>query len=77
MEVFKGPDFPPAAWWWTARDDRAAYETGKGAFPGARAVFDRAPNPDGSWEETGIEKLGGGSGSWSSPKSPTWCRRAS
>ena len=60
MEVFHGPDFPtggvvvesPAV-------ISAAYETGKGAMR-VRGRFSTGRNPDGTWEETGIEKLGGG-----------------
>lgn len=60
MELFHGPDFPtggvvvesPAA-------ISAAYETGKGAMR-VRGRFSTGREADGSWEETGIEKLGGG-----------------
>ncbi|MEN9717726.1 MAG: topoisomerase subunit [Pseudomonadota bacterium] len=60
MEVFKGPDFPtggvvvesPAV-------ISAAYETGKGAMR-VRGRFSTGREADGTWEETGIEKLGGG-----------------
>jgi topoisomerase-4 subunit A len=60
MDVFKGPDFPtggvvvesPAV-------ISAAYETGKGAMR-VRGRFSTGREADGSWEATGIEKLGGG-----------------
>ena len=60
MQVFHGPDFPtggivvdsPAA-------ISAAYASGKGALR-VRGRFSTGRNEDGSWEETGIEKLGGG-----------------
>jgi topoisomerase-4 subunit A len=60
MQLFRGPDFAtggvvvdsPAA-------ISAAYEAGKGAFR-VRGRFSTGRLPDGSWEETGVEKLGGG-----------------
>ncbi|MFM2300581.1 MAG: topoisomerase subunit [Pseudomonadota bacterium] len=60
MDVFKGPDFPtggvvvesPAV-------ISAAYETGKGAMR-VRGRFSTGRNADGTWEETGVEKLAGG-----------------
>ncbi len=60
MEVFHGPDFPtggvvvdsPAA-------ISAAYETGRGPIR-VRARFSTGRGDDGAWEDTGIEKLGGG-----------------
>ncbi len=60
MEVFHGPDFPtggivvdsPAAL-------SAAYASGRGAIR-VRARFSTGRDDAGSWEETGIEKLGGG-----------------
>jgi len=60
MQLFHGPDFPtggvvvdsPAA-------ISAAYESGKGAIR-VRGRFSTGREADGSWEATGIEKLGGG-----------------
>ena len=60
MEVFHGPDFAtggvvvdsPAA-------ISAAYESGKGAIR-VRGRFSTGRDEAGNWEETGIEKLGGG-----------------
>ena len=60
MELFHGPDFPtggvvvdsPAA-------ISAAYATGKGALR-VRGRFSTGRNGDGTWEETGIERLSGG-----------------
>ncbi|MES2303258.1 MAG: DNA topoisomerase IV subunit A [Pseudomonadota bacterium] len=60
MEVFHGPDLPtggvvvesPAA-------ISAAYASGRGAIR-VRARFSTGRDADGNWEETGIEKLGGG-----------------
>ncbi len=61
MEVFHGPDFPtggvvvdsPAA-------ISAAYETGKGAIRVRGRFSIGRDEATGEWEETGIEKLGGG-----------------
>jgi topoisomerase IV subunit A len=60
MQVFHGPDFAtggvvvdsPAA-------ISAAYENGKGGIR-VRARFSTGRQDDGSWEESGIERLGGG-----------------
>ena len=60
MELFHGPDFPtggivvdsPAA-------ISAAYASGRGAIR-VRARFSTGRDEAGNWEETGIEKLGGG-----------------
>ncbi|MDE2619241.1 MAG: DNA topoisomerase IV subunit A [Sphingomonadales bacterium] len=60
MQVFHGPDFAtgglvvdsPAA-------ISAAYESGKGAIR-VRGRFSTGRDEAGNWEETGIEKLGGG-----------------
>jgi len=62
MEVFHGPDFPtggvvvdsPAA-------ISAAYETGRGSIR-VRGRFSNGRAEDGTWEESGIERLG--SGQW-------------
>ena len=60
MEVFHGPDFPTGG---LVVDSRAAisaaYESGKGAIR-VRGRFSTGRQEDDSWEETGIEKLGGG-----------------
>ena len=60
MELFQGPDFPtggivvdsPAA-------ISAAYASGRGAIR-VRARFSTGRDDAGNWEDTGIEKLGGG-----------------
>jgi len=60
MEVFKGPDFPTGGLVVeSAATISAAYETGKGAMR-VRGRFSTGREADGSWEATGIEKLGGG-----------------
>jgi topoisomerase-4 subunit A len=60
MTKFHGPDFATGG---VIVDSpaviSAAYETGKGAFR-VRARFSTGRDADGNWEETGIEKLGGG-----------------
>jgi topoisomerase-4 subunit A len=60
MEVFHGPDFATGG---VVVDSAAAisnaYETGKGAFR-VRARFSTGREADGSWEDSGIEKLSGG-----------------
>lgn len=59
MEVFKGPDFATGGLIVDSPETiSAAYETGKGAFR-VRGRFSTGM-VDGVWEETGIEKLGGG-----------------
>ncbi len=60
MELFQGPDFPTGGIVAESREVISrAYETGRGALR-VRGRFSTGRNPDGSWEETGIEKLGGG-----------------
>ena len=60
MQVFHGPDFATGG---VVIDSPAAishaYETGKGAIR-VRGRFSTGRQADGSWEDTGIEKLGGG-----------------
>lgn len=60
MEVFHGPDFPTGG---VVVDSPAvishAYETGKGAMR-VRGRFSTGRDEAGAWEDTGIEKLGGG-----------------
>ena len=60
MQVFKGPDFPTGG---VVVESEAvisaAYETGRGAMR-VRGRFSTGREADGSWEPTGIEKLGGG-----------------
>ena len=60
MEVFHGPDFPTGG---VVVDNpeviSAAYESGKGAFR-VRGRFSTGRHEAGNWEETGVEKLGGG-----------------
>ena len=62
MEVFHGPDFPTGG---VVVDSpsviSAAYESGKGGIR-VRGRFSTGRAEDGSWEESGIEKLG--SGQW-------------
>jgi topoisomerase-4 subunit A len=60
MELFQGPDFPTGGIVAESREVISrAYETGRGALR-VRGRFSTGRNPDGTWEETGIEKLGGG-----------------
>ncbi|GGC14955.1 DNA topoisomerase 4 subunit A [Novosphingobium endophyticum] len=60
MEVFKGPDFATGGLVVDSPDAISqAYETGKGAFR-MRGRFSTGRDEAGNWEETGIEKLGGG-----------------
>jgi len=60
MTVFKGPDFATGGLVVDSPDViSAAYETGKGAFR-VRGRFSTGRGKDGVWEETGIERLGGG-----------------
>ena len=60
MELFHGPDLPTGG---VIVDSpaviSAAYETGKGAMR-VRGRFSTGREENGDWEETGIEKLGGG-----------------
>jgi topoisomerase IV subunit A len=59
MQVFKGPDFATGGLVVDSPEAiSAAYETGKGAFR-MRGRFSTGRVGD-AWEETGIEKLGGG-----------------
>jgi topoisomerase-4 subunit A len=60
MEVFRGPDFATGGFVVDSPEAIShAYETGKGAFR-VRGRFSTGRNPDGTWEDTGIEKLGAG-----------------
>lgn len=60
MELFHGPDFATGGIVAESREVISrAYETGRGALR-VRGRFSTGRNPDGTWEETGIEKLGGG-----------------
>ena len=62
MEVFKGPDLPTGGVIVdSAAAISAAYASGRGAFR-VRGRFSTGRNADGSWEETGVERLG--SGQW-------------
>ncbi len=60
MALFQGPDFATGG---VVVDSpeviSRAYETGKGAIR-LRGRFATGRNPDGTWEDTGIEKLPGG-----------------
>jgi topoisomerase-4 subunit A len=60
MEVFHGPDLPTGG---IVVDSPAvisnAYETGRGAIR-VRGRFSTGRDEAGTWEETGVEKLGGG-----------------
>lgn len=60
MELFQGPDFATGGIVAESREVISrAYETGRGALR-VRGRFSTGRNADGTWEETGIEKLGGG-----------------
>jgi topoisomerase-4 subunit A len=60
MEVFHGPDFPTGGVVVdSAAAISAAYESGKGSIR-VRGRFSTGRDASGNWEETGIEKLGGG-----------------
>ena len=60
MELFQGPDFATGGIVAESREVISrAYESGRGALR-VRGRFSTGRNADGSWEETGIEKLGGG-----------------
>jgi len=60
MTVFKGPDFATGGIVVdSAETISAAYESGKGASR-LRGRFSTGRGKDGAWEETGIERLGGG-----------------
>jgi topoisomerase IV subunit A len=60
MQHFRGPDLPTGGVIVeSAATISAAYETGKGAMR-VRGRFSTGRNPDGTWEDTGIEKLPGG-----------------
>ncbi|WP_052072227.1 DNA topoisomerase IV subunit A [Sphingopyxis sp. MWB1] len=56
----RGPDFPTGGILADSAETIAhAYETGRGSFR-VRARFSTGRGEDGAWEETGIEKLAGG-----------------
>ncbi|MFM5953824.1 MAG: DNA topoisomerase IV subunit A [Novosphingobium sp.] len=60
MQHFRGPDLPTGGVIVeSAATISAAYETGKGAMR-VRGRFSTGREADGAWEESGIEKLGGG-----------------
>ncbi len=60
MDVFKGPDFATGGVVVdSAAAISAAYETGKGAFR-VRGRFSTGRLDDGSWEDSGIERMSGG-----------------
>ncbi|HCF25587.1 MULTISPECIES: DNA topoisomerase IV subunit A [unclassified Novosphingobium] len=60
MQHFRGPDFPTGGVVVeSAATIRAAYETGRGAMR-LRGRFSTGREADGSWEASGIERLGGG-----------------
>ena len=60
MQVFRGPDFPTGGVVVeSAATISAAYETGRGAMR-VRGRFSTGREADGSWESSGIERLGGG-----------------
>ncbi|MDZ3830410.1 MAG: DNA topoisomerase IV subunit A [Sphingopyxis sp.] len=60
LEHVKGPDFPTGGIIADSPETIIhAYETGRGSFR-VRARFSTGKQEDGSWEETGIEKLSGG-----------------
>jgi len=60
MQHFKGPDFATGGVVVeSAATISKAYETGKGALR-VRGRFSTGREADGSWEESGIERLGGG-----------------
>jgi len=60
MEVFHGPDFATGGLVVDSPEAIShAYATGKGGFR-VRGRFSTGRNADGSWEDTGIEKLGAG-----------------
>jgi topoisomerase-4 subunit A len=60
MDLFQGPDFATGGIVAESREVISkAYEAGRGALR-VRGRFSTGRNADGSWEETGIEKLGGG-----------------
>jgi topoisomerase-4 subunit A len=60
LEHVKGPDFPTGGIVVDSPETIAhAYETGRGGFR-IRARFSTGKRDDGAWEESGIEKLAGG-----------------
>ena len=60
LEHVKGPDFPTGGIVVDSAETIAlAYETGRGGFR-VRARFSTGRMADGSWEDSGIEKLSGG-----------------
>jgi len=60
LEYVQGPDFPTGGLVVDSHDTiRNAYQTGRGGFR-VRARFSLGMNADGAWEDSGIEKLAGG-----------------
>jgi topoisomerase IV subunit A len=60
LEHVQGPDFPTGGLVVDGRDAiRSAYATGRGGFR-VRARFSTGKLADGNWEDSGIEKLAGG-----------------
>ena len=60
LEHVQGPDFPTGGLVVDSRDAiRTAYETGRGGFR-VRARFSTGRDSAGTWEDSGIEKLPGG-----------------
>src|SRR3546814_12956735 len=60
LEHVKGPDFPTGGIIVDSAETIAhAYETGRGGFR-VRARFSTGKDRDGAWEDSGIEKLAGG-----------------
>ncbi|HNJ47763.1 MAG TPA: DNA topoisomerase IV subunit A [Novosphingobium sp.] len=60
MQLFHGPDFPTGGLLAeSAATISAAYETGRGSLR-VRGRFSTGREADGSWETSGIERLGGG-----------------
>ncbi len=60
MEIVEGPDFATGGLLVDSKEVISnAYENGRGAMR-VRARFSTGRGEDGSWEESGIEKLGGG-----------------
>src|SRR3546814_2922935 len=60
LDHVKGPDFPTGGIVVDSPETIAhAYETGRGGFR-VRARFSTGRVADGSWEDSGIEKLSGG-----------------
>ncbi len=60
LEHVQGPDFPTGGLVVDSREAiRTAYETGRGGFR-VRARFSTGKGADGAWDDSGIEKLPGG-----------------